>query len=443
MSLMRFFRRAARTPTPPPTALPAAPARPSSPADALLESGQRALRSQESRSYARGQARADAQTLLSFGETGHARTLLTEALTEFPDNALRMELVRVLRLRGEHAPAIQLLRLLVLDPAHAAEADRALGELLEDQGDPGAARRHLERALAVDPANAVVRERVRRLRTRQEGERGLPAEHWDATGRLWAEAAAGPGFRVLTEVGRGGAATLFHAQEAGSGRDVALKVFHPRGDPAVRAERVRLEAMLATRATHPGVVPVLDAFPQRDLMVMPLYREGSLRTHLPRYQEDPVAALLLMVALLRTLAELHRRGVPHLDLKPSNILMAHGQPLLADFGAAAAVQLGQHAGTPPYLAPEVAMGATPDARSDLYAVGVLLVELLCGAAVPEARLLAPMPAGGALAEVAGRLLDKDPERRLTDTPVVLELMCGLSVAVSRAVSRRGAARPPG
>ena len=420
MSLFKWFRKATPAPAPPPPPVPAAP----SPAHKLLAQARRALRSENARTYAREQALPDAERLISMGETALARTLLADALAEYPHNALRWAMVKVLRMRGERGPAAALLTVLAADAAFAAEAELALGELAEDAGQLHQARRHLERALAVDPSRAVVRDKVRRLRSRMEGNLGLPEEQWLAMGRLWAQTAAGSGYRVVGEVGRGGAATLFKGQDVYTGQDVALKVFHPRGEAGMRAERVRQEARLAVQAAGPGVVPVLDAVPQRDLMVLPYFAEGSLRARLAATPAplDAAVVLPLLHRLCVTLARVHGLGVLHLDIKPSNILLHDGWPVLTDFGAAAAHTMGQAAGTPPYLAPEVAAGNPPTSASDIYAVGVLMVELLSGHARADAAALAQHPAWQAVAE---HLVAADPNQRVADAGLVAGLMAAL------------------
>jgi tetratricopeptide (TPR) repeat protein len=432
---LRPTRAAPPTPAlPPPATSTAAPA---TPEEALLARGLAALRGDNARSYARSRALPDAQALLAAGQSGMARTLLAEALAEHASGELRALLVKVLLARGERGPALQLLRALALEPEHAHAAELTMGQLREDDGDLDGARRHYERAMAIQPDAGGARERARRLRARLEGSQGLPPEAWRTMSRLWGETAAGNRYHVVEEVGRGGAATLFRATEAATGRTVALKVFHARGDPAVRAERIAREARVAARFDNPYVVPVLDAIPERDLMVMPFYPGGSLRTRLSQGPLAPRDAVLMCLHLAHALTVVHQAGVAHLDVKPSNVLLMDGRPALADFGAAGAVELGQVAGTPPYMAPEQLEGAAVDARADLYALGVVLLECLVGNATTDASnlLFDATPWRRAAGTLAASLVSHNP----TDRPataaetalalgVVLDLMLGPEAA---------------
>jgi hypothetical protein len=397
------------------------------PMEVLFDRAQAALRGEGARAYARGQALEDAQLLVASGETALARTLLTEALSEHPGADLRQLLVKVLVMRGERAPATQLLRALALEPSHAHAAEVELGQLFEDANDLEAARRHYERALALQPGPGLARERARRLRARMEGERGLPPDAWRTMSRLWGETAAGDRYSVMEEVGRGGAATLFKATESSTGRLVALKVFHPRGDPLVRAQRIRREAAVSARFDTPWVVPVLDVIPERDLMVMPFYDGGSLKGRLSQGPLPDLTALMLCLEVARALRFIHAEGVAHLDLKPSNLLLVADRPVLADFGAAGAAELGQVAGTPPYMAPELLQTGVADTRADLFALGVVLLECLTGlpGTDPAALLADGKPARRGAGLLVVELLKEDPAQRPQPAAAVVEALGAL------------------
>ena len=428
---MTFLRRISQflfpSAPPPPAALPgsvlpAASPAPASASDQRLERALGRLRSSDAQSYARDGAMQDADALLQEGETGAARALLTAALGEHPSNPLRERLARVLMLRGEQDVAERLLKVLAADPEYAHHAEMQLGQLAEDAGRTADARRHYERALAITPDNQVAREKARRLRAREESVAGLSSGAFDALSRLWGEAAAAGRYVVQSEVGRGGAATLFHALEISTGRAVALKVFHPRGDPELRAERIRREASLAARFNVPSIVPVLDVFPERDVMVMPYYPGGSLKGLLGKGPLPAAQALRLVADVADALALVHAHGVAHLDVKPSNVLMDGMQPVLTDFGAAGAQEMGQAAGTPPYMAPEILQLSRADARSDLYALGVVMVECLTG--TPGTQLPAFVDSGNAhergAALLCHKLTQENPDDRLQSARAVAD-----------------------
>jgi hypothetical protein len=369
----------------------------------------------------------DARVLLSNGETGMARTLAIQALAVHPTVALQALLAQVLTLRGEAEEAEPLWRLLARNPEHAVNAELQLGNLCEARGELQLARRHFERALAADPDAPAPAEHARRLKALLDVHASSAAGLHRLT-RAWGQAAAGERFIVLEESGRGGAATLFKAEETPMQRVVALKLFHPKGNAVLRAERVRLEAALAVKASGPGVVPILDAQPNADLLVMPFYAEGSLKGLLARGALAPPRALLLAAELAEHLARVHDAGVVHLDVKPSNILLQNGHPVLTDFGAAAAFDLGQGAGTPPYLAPEAIHGS-PGPSADLYALGVVLVECLTGHATANPDGLAgPQPWRRGCVHLIRRLVEENPRNRLANASRTAQLCHALASA---------------
>jgi serine/threonine-protein kinase len=188
---------------------------------------------------------------------------------------------------------------------------------------------------------------------------------------------------------------VFLAEEPRLGRQVVIKVLPPEMGAGVNAERFEREIQLAARLQHPHIVPLLTAGAQGDLLyyVMPYIQGESLRVKLAREGELPVAdAVRVLREVVQALAYAHRHGVVHRDIKPDNILLADGFAVVTDFGVAKAVSassgdgtrssltsLGMALGTPAYMAPEQA-AADPhiDQRADIYAVGALGYEMLCG-----------------------------------------------------------------
>jgi serine/threonine-protein kinase len=200
---------------------------------------------------------------------------------------------------------------------------------------------------------------------------------------------------------------VFLAEETRLSRQVVIKVLPPEMGAGVNAERFEREIRLAARLQHPHIVPLLTAGASGDLLyyIMPFIAGESLRVRLEREGELPVAeAVRILREVTDALAYAHRNGVVHRDIKPENVLMSEGHAVVTDFGVAKAVSassgggaltsLGLALGTPTYMAPEQA-AADPhvDHRADLYSVGVLAYEMLCGrppftAPTPQAMLAA-------------------------------------------------------
>ncbi len=220
-------------------------------------------------------------------------------------------------------------------------------------------------------------------------------------------------YALDAEVGRGGMATIFQAADRRHRRTVAIKVLDPALAAVIGADRFQREIEIAARLTHPHILPLLDsgAVELSDgstcpFYVMPFIAGESLRDRLTRDGRLPPAeAVRLASEVAGALDYAHRNGVVHRDIKPENILLQDGQALVADFGIARAMDqasgarltgTGLSLGTPAYMSPEQLVGdASVDARSDVYALGCVLYEMLAGApAFP--------PEGGGPA-IAGRL----------------------------------------
>lgn len=199
-------------------------------------------------------------------------------------------------------------------------------------------------------------------------------------------------YEVLSRVARGGMATVYLAVDRRLDREVALKVMHPHlAEGASGADfqaRFRREARAAARLTHPGLVGVLDQGVDGETSYLAMeYVDGSnLRRRLT--EDGPLSlddALRTTEAVLEALSVAHRAGLVHRDIKPENVLIARdGRVKVADFGLARAVTevtsttTGTVLGTVAYLSPELVARGTSDARTDVYAVGILLFEMLTG-----------------------------------------------------------------
>jgi serine/threonine-protein kinase len=197
----------------------------------------------------------------------------------------------------------------------------------------------------------------------------------------------GERYRIEQVVARGGMATVYLAMDIRLERKVALKIIHPHlaNDHSFREKFIR-EARIAAKLSHPNLVNVFDQGEDGDLAFMAMeYVSGiTLRDALKDFGAlDAKRALELFEPMLSGLAAAHRAGILHRDLKPENVLLANdGRIKLGDFGLARDIDnntsTGSLVGTVAYLSPELVMRGTADARSDVYAAGIMLFEMLAG-----------------------------------------------------------------
>jgi eukaryotic-like serine/threonine-protein kinase len=209
------------------------------------------------------------------------------------------------------------------------------------------------------------------------------------TGRL-ATALAGR-YQIEREIGRGGMATVHLARDLRHGRWVAIKVLREELAAAVGAERFLEEIRVTASLQHPHILPLFDSGSAEGLVwyVMPFVEGETLRSRLARERRLPVDdAVQLVREIADALEYAHRHGIVHRDVKPENVLLQSGHALVADFGIALALEnaggarltrTGITLGTPLYMAPEQVAGDRPiDARTDVYALGAVLHEMLAG-----------------------------------------------------------------
>lgn len=255
-------------------------------------------------------------------------------------------------------------------------------------------------------------------------------------------------FEIIEELGRGGMARVFAARQIGLGRIVALKTI-PAGQHAADLElRFLREAQTVARLRHPHIVGIHESGRANGFAYfsMDYIEGGDLAQRLRRDGYAPRAAAELMHKVAGALAYTHGEGVLHRDLKPSNILLDNGEPRLADFGLAAQLETGGDLtsvtsilGTPHYVAPEALRGgsAALTVQSDLYALGVILYEMLtlrtpyAGASPaelpalidsvepPSVRLLAPAVPRD-LETICLKCLERDSTRRYPSATALAE-----------------------
>ncbi len=193
------------------------------------------------------------------------------------------------------------------------------------------------------------------------------------------------------EIGQGGMATVYLAQDVKHDRKVAVKVLRPELAAVIGAERFLSEIRTTANLQHPHILPLHDSGEADSFLyyVMPFVEGESLRDRLNREKQLPTnAAIRIATEVAGALDYAHRRGVIHRDIKPENILLHDGRALVADFGIALAAskaggtrmtETGMSLGTPHYMSPEQAMGEREiTARSDVYALGCVLYEMLTG-----------------------------------------------------------------
>lgn len=243
-------------------------------------------------------------------------------------------------------------------------------------------------------------------------------------------------YRLIDRIGAGGMSVVYQAQDLALGRLVAIKVLHDSltGDASF-LERFRKEARAAASLSHPNVVTVHDVGQDGDrhYIVMELVEGDDLKSVIRRWAPLPLdKALDLTVQICNGVGYAHRAGFVHCDVKPQNVLVTSGgRAMVADFGIArviseATMSRGDKSwGTPQYFAPEQAAGESATPASDVYAIGVMLFEMLTGRLPFEAE---------APAALALKHIREDP-------PLVTDLRPSLPAQVAKIIQKVMAKEP--
>src|SRR5881296_4231529 len=248
-------------------------------------------------------------------------------------------------------------------------------------------------------------------------------------------------YSIERELGHGGMATVYLAEDLNHRRLVALKVLSPDLAASLGTDRFLREIDIAARLTHPHILPLHDSGEADGLLyyVMPYVAGESLRDRLNREKQLPIEdAVTIAGEVANALSYAHSRDVVHRDVKPENILLSDGEAIVADFGIAGAIdaagggkftRTGIVLGTPAYMSPEQGAGDRAlDGRSDVYSLGCLLYEMLAGEP--------PFTGPTVQAIIAKRFTDPVPSvRRLRETvPVPMDQ------AIAKALARAPADR---
>jgi serine/threonine-protein kinase len=261
-------------------------------------------------------------------------------------------------------------------------------------------------------------------------------------------------YQLEREIGRGGMATVHLAVDLRHHRRVAIKVLREELAAAVGAERFLEEIRVTASLQHPHILPLFDSGSAEGLLwyVMPFVEGETLRSRLARERRLPLdEALQLVREMADGLEYAHRHGIVHRDVKPENVLLHGGHALVADFGIALALEqaggarltrTGITLGTPSYMAPEQVAGDRPiDARTDVYALGAVLYEMLAG----ESPFATVAALGTRRADVSSsldaairRALAKDPDDRFPSARAFATALTVKSRSRGRTVSARAA-----
>src|SRR3989441_10724814 len=315
-------------------------------------------------------------------------------------------------------------------------------------------------------SSTSTRRRRRRSRTRsprrarRSWRRRRETEMSDLLRRL--QAALADRYDLDREIGRGGMATVYLAQDVRHHRSVAVKVLHPELALSLGSDRFLREIQIAARLQHPHIVPLYDSGQAGEFLyyVMPFVDGESLRQRLERERHLPLEeALKIARAVAAALDYAHRQQIVHRDIKPENVMLHEGEAMVTDFGIAKAVtaaaatsltQTGTAVGTPAYMSPAQASGEVElDGRSDVYSLGCLVFEMLAARTPytgPTAQAIIahaftdPVPALRAFREAVPEWVEHAVAKALAKDPAD---RYATAAQFGQALSGSGVTSPPG
>jgi serine/threonine-protein kinase len=253
-------------------------------------------------------------------------------------------------------------------------------------------------------------------------------------------AAIGDRYEIVRELGRGGMATVYLANDVKHGREVAIKVLLPELSATLGADRFEREIRVAAKLQHPHILGLFDSGSADGLLfyVMPFVKGESVRDRIDREGMLPIEdAIQITLEVNDALGYAHKQGIVHRDIKPENILLSGGHALVADFGIARAVseqtsakltQTGMSMGTPYYMAPEQASGETVGPTADLYALGCVLYEMLSGEP--------PFTGKNAMQIMARHAMEQVPSIRIVRSVVPEEIENAIFIAMNKTPADR-------
>jgi serine/threonine protein kinase/tetratricopeptide (TPR) repeat protein len=278
-------------------------------------------------------------------------------------------------------------------------------------------------------------------------------------------------YAIKRTLGRGGMATVYLARDVRHDRDVAVKVLNDELAESLGRQRFVREIRMAAKLNHPHILPLYDSGECNGFVyfVMPVMQGQTLRNRLEAERTLPVDdAVRIATEVADALDYAHRNDIVHRDIKPENILLHEGHAVVADFGIGKAIvaaaaelstftQIGVTVGTPAYMSPEQATGDELDGRSDLFALGCVLYEMLTGdvaftgasaqATIARRFIYSPPPVtekredvSAEVAELVTRLLEKEPTSRYATGAQVVSTLRTATISGPRAVTPRPEAR---